>query len=169
MPPYNGYSPAQIIQEFYVTVSNSAEVTIRTNNSAVALAEDVQELRQILNWLLGFWYDEDEMVGNYAGSAYDEITETDIIAPGMAAVGDETIILHSGVPKWMTGGSAGYVLPPATANQLGGVKIGQGIDVDTDGTISTNVDTSAEKAAALVESNMEDFSEEEIQSLFKKV
>lgn len=43
MPPYNGYNPAQIIQEYYVTVSNSAEVTIEGNTGAVALAEDLQE------------------------------------------------------------------------------------------------------------------------------
>lgn len=169
MPPYNGYSPAQIIQEFYATVGNSAEVTVSATNSAVALAEDVLELRRILNWLLGFWHDGNGMVGSYAGSAYDESAETDIIPPGMAAVNDETITLYSGVPKWLTGGSAGYVLLPATAEQLGGVKIGQGIDVDTDGTISANVDTSVEKAADLVESRMEDFSEEEIRSLFQSV
>ena len=57
-------------------------------------------------------------------------------------------------------------MPPATAQRLGGVRIGQGLDVDSDGTISVNVDTSAEKAAALVEAGIKEFSNEEIQSLF---
>ena len=30
MPPYNGYNPAQIIQDYFVTVSNSADITINT-------------------------------------------------------------------------------------------------------------------------------------------
>ena len=45
MPPYNGYNPAQIIQDYYVTVSNASEVTIAVDNDTVALAEDVIELR----------------------------------------------------------------------------------------------------------------------------
>lgn len=44
MPPYNGYHSAQIIQEYYVTVNNSAEVTIKTGTGAAALAEDLQQL-----------------------------------------------------------------------------------------------------------------------------
>ena len=36
------------------------------------------------------------------------------------------------------GGGGGYVLPTATANRLGGVKIGDGINVENDGTISVS-------------------------------
>lgn len=36
------------------------------------------------------------------------------------------------------GGSSPYTLPPATASTLGGVKIGSGISVTSDGTISTS-------------------------------
>ena len=36
------------------------------------------------------------------------------------------------------GGGGGYVLPTATANRLGGVKIGEGINVENDGTISVS-------------------------------
>lgn len=35
------------------------------------------------------------------------------------------------------GGGGSYVLPPATANRLGGVKVGSGLEVDEDGTLST--------------------------------
>lgn len=51
MPPYNGYNLAQIIQEYFATVNNSAEVTI-VNNGAVALAEDLDGLRHIVEELV---------------------------------------------------------------------------------------------------------------------
>lgn len=41
-----------------------------------------------------------------------------------------------------------YVLPVATASTLGGVKIGGGVDVETDGTISVNATEVIEDAAA---------------------
>ncbi len=44
MPPYNGYNPAQITQDYYATVNNSAEVTINTAGAAL-LAEDANKLR----------------------------------------------------------------------------------------------------------------------------
>lgn len=42
MPPYNGYSPAQIIQDYYVTVSNSADITICTAG-AVPTVQQVRD------------------------------------------------------------------------------------------------------------------------------
>ncbi len=45
MPPYNGYNPAQITQEYFATVNNSSEVYIQTAGAA-ALAEDVISIRQ---------------------------------------------------------------------------------------------------------------------------
>ena len=44
MPPYNGYNPAQIIQDYFATVDNSAEVTINSAGAAL-LAEDANKLR----------------------------------------------------------------------------------------------------------------------------
>lgn len=41
MPPYNGYYPVQIIQDYFATVNNSAQVTIK-NNSAVLLREEFE-------------------------------------------------------------------------------------------------------------------------------
>ena len=49
MPPYNGLSPVEIIQEYYATVSNSAEVVIQGTSKAVALAEDLQEAEKKIN------------------------------------------------------------------------------------------------------------------------
>ena len=47
------------------------------------------------------------------------------------------------------GGGGGYVLPTATANILGGVKIGDGINVEKDGTISVSGSDVANYAMAL--------------------
>lgn len=44
MPPYNGYNPAQITQDFFVTVDNSATVTIKSTGAAL-LVEDANKLR----------------------------------------------------------------------------------------------------------------------------
>lgn len=44
MPPYNGYNPAQITQDYFATVDNSAEVTINSTGAAL-LAEDANKLR----------------------------------------------------------------------------------------------------------------------------
>lgn len=46
MPPYNGYNPAQIIQDYFATVNNSAEITIQMNTGAVALVEDLDATYQ---------------------------------------------------------------------------------------------------------------------------
>ena len=44
MPPYNGYNPAQITQDYFATVNNSAQVTINTAGAAL-LAADANKLR----------------------------------------------------------------------------------------------------------------------------
>lgn len=44
MPPYNGYNPAQIIQDYFATVDNSAQVTINSTGAAL-LVEDANKLR----------------------------------------------------------------------------------------------------------------------------
>ena len=44
MPPYNGYNPAQITQDYFATVDNSASVTINSTGAAL-LAEDANKLR----------------------------------------------------------------------------------------------------------------------------
>lgn len=43
MPPYNGYNPAQITQDYFATVDNSMEVTINTTGAAL-LVEDANKL-----------------------------------------------------------------------------------------------------------------------------
>lgn len=41
MPPYNGLTPTTIVQEYYATVDNSANVTIEAGAGAYALADDL--------------------------------------------------------------------------------------------------------------------------------
>ncbi len=131
---------------------------------------------------IGNWEAESETLTLVSNS-----TENEIIELGLNCVVDgEVVTIPSEMSDWqaesemltlanqgipsigggISGGNIGYILQPATPQRLGGVKIGQGLDIDSDGTISVNVETSAEKAAALVEANMEEFSSEEIQLLF---
>lgn len=44
MPPYNGFNPAQIIQDYIVTVDNTARITMQMGVGAVALADDLEAL-----------------------------------------------------------------------------------------------------------------------------
>ena len=44
MPPYNGYNPAQITQDYFATVNNSAEVTINSTGAAL-LVEDANKIK----------------------------------------------------------------------------------------------------------------------------
>ena len=131
---------------------------------------------------IGNWEAESETLTLVSNS-----TENEILELGLNCVVDgEVVTIPSEMSDWqaesemltlanqgipsigggISGGNIGYILQPATPQRLGGVKIGQGLDIDSDGTISVNVETSAEKAAALVEANMEEFSSEEIQLLF---
>ena len=84
------------------------------------------------------------------------------------SVDGKTLVISRGVWGGGTGGGGGsaYILPAATERRLGGVKIGDGIDVTTDGTISTDVTAIAEAAAAAVEENTEEYTADEIQALF---
>ncbi len=51
MPPYNGYNAVQIIQDYYVTVNNSAEVTIQLGTGAAVLDEDYQEVKKTIQYI----------------------------------------------------------------------------------------------------------------------
>lgn len=49
LPPYNGLTPSTITQEYYATVSNSADVTIQAGTGALALAEDLEKISTIVD------------------------------------------------------------------------------------------------------------------------
>lgn len=52
MPEYDGSSPAQITQDYIITVNNTADVVVKVTNQAVALAEDLFEVKERLNNLI---------------------------------------------------------------------------------------------------------------------
>lgn len=52
MPPYNGYNSVQIIQDYYVTVNNSADVTIQIGAGAAVLKEDFQEIKDAVQYII---------------------------------------------------------------------------------------------------------------------
>lgn len=108
--------------------------------------------------------------------------ETLLFPNGMAYMDGETVVLASNVGALgnIQSGSDGspYVLPIATADTLGGVKIGLGIKQLADGTISVDTDdvaksvsgqvaaSAAEKAAEIVERNATEPSDDDIDGLF---
>ncbi|MBS1028318.1 hypothetical protein [Gluconobacter albidus] len=57
-------------------------------------------------------------------------------------VGTQSNPLAIYCPSCSGGGGGSYTLPPATSSTLGGVKVGTGLAVTTDGTVSVNVDLS---------------------------
>ena len=102
---------------------------------------------------------------------------------GMAYMDGETVVLASNTGESgniQTGSVGGlYVLPVATADTLGGVKIGSGIKQLPDGTISVDTagvaesvsgqvaESAAEKAAEIVEANATEPSDKDIDGLFR--
>ena len=56
----------------------------------------------------------------------------------LAPLGDMSATVALWAPGGTAGGGSAYVLPVATATRLGGVKIGSGVSVSADGTISAS-------------------------------
>jgi len=129
IPPYDGFSPMKILQEFAVKIDNQGVIEVNYSSSAFATAEDFGKLNSaILAIRNGFVFDD------HNGLIIDfQPASNPVMLPEIS------------------GGYTPYVLPVATADRLGGVKIGRGIDVTGDGTITPNVDTSAEAAAEIAE------------------
>lgn len=138
------------------------------NAAPKQLLQNTLANRQVLEGLFGFNYEGNGLLNNILGCVRDG--ETLIIPAGMGVVEGETLTLTGGIPYVPTG-SGGSVssIPAATASTPGVVKIGEGIDVSEDGTISVDTEECAEKAASIVEANVEDFSEEEMSNLLKLV
>ena len=137
------------------------------NAAPKQLLQNTLSNRMVLEGLFGFTYEGNGLLNNILGCVRDG--ETLIIPAAMGSVEGETLALTGGIPYVPTGGgsSSEYVMPVATATSLGGVMIGEGIDVSEDGTISVDAEESAEKAASILEASIEEFSEEEISDLFK--
>lgn len=112
------------------------------NAATKQLLQNTIANRNVLNGLFGFTYEGDGLLCNLLGCLRDG--DMLIIPASMGRVDGDTLYLASGIPfvpqGGIGGGSAGteYVLPVASATQLGGVKIGEGIESASDGTISVN-------------------------------
>lgn len=61
-------------------------------------------------------------------------TQASVVNSGTA----KDVVLDFTIPRGADGAGSSYTLPPATASTLGGVKIGSGISVTSDGTISAS-------------------------------
>lgn len=67
-----------------------------------------------------------------SGSGYASTT-----IPGVVKIDGTTITINAnGVISASGGGGSGYVLPPASASTLGGIKVGSGLNITADGTLS---------------------------------
>lgn len=65
-------------------------------------------------------------------------------------------------------GGSGYTLPPATASVLGGIKVGSGLSVTNDGTLSADGITPAANQADSVATAVEDL-KDDFNSLLAKL
>lgn len=94
----------------------------------------------------------DHVVSNYlGGAAFGRMNKTKdalfVVGNGWANTKTESdaLVLDDGGNLWVAGsikcggGSGGYTLPPATADTLGGVMIGENINVSDSGTISVDL------------------------------
>lgn len=83
LPPYNGLSQCTITQEYFATVDNALEITIKVNAGAVALAEDLFELDQKVSELItvkeGVVIHVSEWVNNSYTIEWDKIKEGCIV------------------------------------------------------------------------------------------
>lgn len=73
---------------------------------------------------------------NYTGSEGIELTQAEYDALSTEEKNNGTTYFVTDSAHGGGGGGGSYVLPPATANTLGGVKVGAGLDVTADGTLS---------------------------------
>lgn len=113
LPPF--VNPAEIIQEYYITVSDTAEISIVSNPGAYALAEDLEKLREDIEstGLLG-----EENGGGTGGGEGDSTSIigtmqkdiSDLKSPvfemaenrGNIESGETTSIIFGKIKKWFT-------------------------------------------------------------------
>lgn len=135
----------EVILEYNIAlmVSNASQVTfIRNLDDYVRRGELDALLRQI----------QDQLAVKAIG--YDEEAEA--------------LIWGGGVSSGSGSGNSGYILPAATATRLGGVKIGSGIAVAEDGTISFDASTVKEaEAEVIVLAGTQEITAQEVTELYE--
>ncbi len=165
MPPFNGYCPVQIIQDYYVTVSNSAEVTIQTSGAFVLaqdfeafqkhVEESVNRLEEKLQWLVGILcgYHYNRAQKKIVSLLPHKVKDGILTFPeGMAyAQGDKVVLRHAGAgtfPSFPGSSSPG--------GDLGGSTSGAG-----------SMEEIAEAAAKIVEGNLREISPGQVTEMFR--
>lgn len=165
MPPFNGYCPVQIIQDYYVTVSNSAEVTIQTSGAFVLaqdfeafqkhVEESVNRLEEKLQWLVGILcgYHYNRAQKKIVSLLPHEVKDGILTFPeGMAyAQGDKVVLRHAGA-----GAFPSFPGSSSPGGDLGGSTSGAG-----------SMEEIAEAAAKIVEGNLREISPGQVTEMFR--
>ena len=141
--PVNAYKDNRVdIRRYPISIALEvdADVQITYNAGAFITAEDAKVMIDAL---------VNEAVNN-TKIGIDYIDDTETLVFSNASSGGGT--------------SGGYTIPVATEDTLGGVMIGNGINIDTEGHITPDTDSISED----IENNMEEFTDEEIKSIFKE-
>jgi len=189
VPEYDGHNLITIKQKIYLTVSNTANITLNVSGTYVTIDEfeehtedtNAHGIQDLINGLFGFKYFK-SLKGaiNYIGSFFDLDKKTVVIPEALVVdytESDKTLSLVEGnITIGISGGSSGgggggtYSLPPATRMSLGGVMIGDGLNVTSAG--KTSVDASmvadlvAPEVITDVSTDAAKISQADIQNLF---
>lgn len=180
IPEYNGHNLITINQKIYLTVSNTATITINVSGVYVTVVDfethkedkNAHGIQDLINGLFGFKYASSiKSIINYIGSFFDANNKS-INIPEQLMLGYDTkdksiTLMASDIVIGGSGGGGGtYTLPTATATRLGGVRIGEGIDVEADGTISTDIDEISDVVSEDVTDEMNQISSIDVHNLF---
>lgn len=171
LPPYNGYCPVQIIQDYYVTVSNSAEVTIQTSGAFVLaqdfeafkkqVGESINSLEGRLQWLIrilcGYHYDRAQK--KIVSLLPHEVKDGVLAFPeGMAYVeGDKAVLQGAGAGAFPSFPGSSFPGSPSPGGSLpGGTTSGVG-----------SVEEVAAAAAKIVQGSLQEISQGQVMELFR--
>lgn len=80
-PRYNGLAAVEIIEEYYITVSDAAEVLLQAGSGAAVLAEDLEKLKKELEERLKQEIEELQRKIDEAEDPFVQMTETTYIPP----------------------------------------------------------------------------------------
>ncbi len=152
----------ELLLKMEILLNNKDSVQLVTDpNIVTATKQDLKDLKkELLAQIFQISYDPDEEM--LVIGAVDENT-----GPGS---GNNNSSGDSGSSGDNTGtgdsGSAAQAVPPATADTLGPVKVGDGLNVAEDGTISVDTDKTAEKAAGIITDSMKSITDDNMKQLF---
>lgn len=140
------------------------------NEAPIQLLQNTLVLSSIIGALMAISISDTTLILPNSIAAYYQ-DETLFLPDGMVSVEDETLELStSSILGSLPGGgesSGSYVLPIASGTQLGGIKVGSGLDITDDGVLSADLSfISKEDAEAIVANGTEDMTDQEIDECF---